>query len=301
MRRIRNLTREIFGFVLGISGIAWALRSIFCRNKATILVYHRPDPRTFKAHLEYLSKRYRFISMDTFLRAIENGKPSDIPPKALVVTLDDGCKSNYDLLAIIKEFKIRPTLFICSHIITTNRHFWWSGMPNSSARSIKKLPTEHALEKLRREAGYEITREYEDRQALCESEILEMEPHVDFGSHSQFHTVLTQCKDEECMDEIRNSKRTLDAHLSKPVEDFAYPNGDYGEREVEYLRACGYRSARTLDVGWNGVDADPYRLKAIGIEDDASINILCGQLTGIFAYLKYLWHGSFSGMRPPFL
>ena len=299
MKRIRTLIREVIGLVSRISGIAWIIRSMFCRNKATILVYHKPSVETFKAHMEYLSKRYRFISMGTLLRAIENGKSSDIPSKAVIVNLDDGHKSNYELLPIIKELNIRPVVHLCSDIVGTNRHFWWSDMPNSIARNIKKLPIEHALEKLRRETGYETTREYEKRQALCESEILEMEPHVDFGSHSQFHTVLTQCGDGECMDEIRNSKRTLDAHLSKPVVHFAYPNGDYGEREIEYLRACGYKSARTLDVGWNGVDADPYKLKAIGIEDDASINVLCGQLTGLFAYFKYLCHGSFRGMRPP--
>ncbi len=295
---VRSVVREIFGFVLRFSGIAWAIISVFCKNKVAILVYHRPNPRTFRAHMEYLSKRHEIIPLDTLLRAIEGGRPSDIPPGALVVTVDDGHKSNYELLATIREFNIRPTVYVCSDIVRTNRHFWWFHISDSSARSIKKLPADHALDTLWQESRYGRTTEYLDRQALSETELTEMEPHIDFGSHTRFHLILPRCTDKECMEEIRDSKGTLDACVSRPVEHFAYPNGDYGQREIEYLRTCGYRSGRTLDVGWNSVKTDPYRLKAVGIEDDASINVLCGQLTGIFPYLKYLWHGSFRGIRP---
>ncbi|MHC4564500.1 MAG: polysaccharide deacetylase family protein [Planctomycetota bacterium] len=301
MRKLRTLIRETAGFLLRLSGIAWAIRSVFSRNKVAILVYHRPAAETFKAHLRYLGKRYKLIPLDRLVDAIQNGDSSNIPPKALVVTLDDGHKRNHELLPIIKEFDIRPTLYVCSDSIGTNRHFWWSEVSYLAARSIKRIPTNCALEKLRCEAGYETTKEYPKRQALTESEILDMEPHVDLGSHTRFHPILPQCENGKCMDEIQNSKMALETYLSSPVKHFAYPNGDYGEREVEYVRACGYRSARTLDVGWNDANSDPFRLKAIGIEDDASINILCGQLTGMFPYLKYLWHGSFGGKRPRFL
>lgn len=299
MSRIRIFIREIAGFVLRFSGMAWIIRNTVCRNKVAILVYHRPSVGTFKAHMKYLKKRYQLISLNTLLDAIENGTNSDIPPKALVVTLDDGHKSNHDLLPIIKEFNIRPTIYICSHIIGTNRHFWWLEVPDGVARKIKRLPVNRAIEKLRREFGYENEKEYDDRQALNESEMAEMEPYVDIGTHSKFHTILSLFKDRECINELQDSKTRLEALLGEPVGHFAYPNGDHSEREVKYLRACGYRSARTLDVGWNTKSSDPYRLKGIGVEDNASINVLCGQLTGLFAYFKYLCHGSFRGKRPP--
>lgn len=301
MKILRILLRETTGFVLRFSGIAWAVRSVFSRHKVTILVYHRPAPQSFKAHIEYLKKRYRLIPLDVLLDAIENGDTSDVPPKALVVTIDDGHKSNYKLLPIIKEFGVRPTFYVCSHIVGTNRHFWWLEAPNGSARKIKKLPVDNALEKLRKEAGYDTKKEYRRRQALSESEINEMEPYADFGTHSKYHTILPSSDDRECMDEIRDSKARLETLLGKPVMNFAYPNGDLSEREIEYLRASGYRSARTLDVGWNTVDSDPFRLKAIAVDDNASINVLCGQLSGVFAYFKYLCHGSFNGKRPPLL
>ena len=45
-------------------------------------------------------------------------------------------------------------------------------------------------------------------------------------------------------------------------EHFAYPNGDYGSREIATLEAAGYKTARTCDIGWNDHKTDPYRLKA---------------------------------------
>jgi hypothetical protein len=61
---------------------------------------------------------------------------------------------------------------------------------------------------------------------------------------------------------------------------------------------AGYVSARTVDIGWNGPDSDPYRLKVVGITDDASINYLVCQLSGIPAYVQYLLRGSLSGKSP---
>ena len=80
--------------------------------------------------------------------------------------------------------------------------------------------------------------------------------------------------------------------------DFSYPIGDYGEREVALARRAGYRSARTIDLGWNTKGTDPFRLKVLGTEDDASISRLASDLTGITGYLARLRLGSLTG-RPP--
>ena len=75
--------------------------------------------------------------------------------------------------------------------------------------------------------------------------------------------------------------------MNKPIEHFAYPNGDYGEREIEYVKKCGYKSARTIDCGWNSINTDPFKLKVTGVQDDASINKLCAQISGFFPILRY--------------
>ena len=49
------------------------------------------------------------------------------------------------------------------------------------------------------------------------------------------------------------------------------------------------------------MNSDPYKLKAMGVEDDACINILCGQIIGLFGYMRYFRYGCFKGMHPLFL
>lgn len=273
------------------TGIPCIAREVFLRKKATIVVYHSPEIELFKKHIEYLYKRYNFISLNTLINAINSKGWSSIPAKSLVVTIDDGNKDNYKLLEILKEYKIVPTIYLCSHIVNTNRHFWWK-TGHLRLQELKGLPHDQMLTSLQDQVGYEPEKEYQNRQALNYVEILEMSPYVEFGSHTKFHPVLTTCSDEKSRDEIVNSKKYLEQLLGKPFEDFCFPNGGYTYREIEYVKESGYRSARTLDVGWNNITSDPYKLKVIEIQDNASLNVLCAQIIGLFPFIRELLHKS---------
>ena len=133
------------------------------------------------------------------------------------------------------------------------------------------------------------------------SEIKEMMPYVNFQSHTKFHPILIRCTDIECKDEIESSKKFLTNLLNTEVEHFSYPNGDYSLREIGFVRKSGYISARSVDVGWNTIKSDPFKLKAMYVDDDASITTLDAQILGILGYLRYLRHGSFNGKHPSFI
>lgn len=103
------------------------------------------------------------------------------------------------------------------------------------------------------------------------------------------------------MEDIKGSKEALAKLLNKKIGHFAYPNGDYSRSEIEFLRKCGYKSVRTIDLGWNDINSNPFKLKAMCIEGDGSINILCGQIIGLFGYINYFYTRSFERMHPRFL
>jgi len=300
MIKVRKSIKEIIGFIIRFSGIWFLIREVFFRNKVTIILYHNPSPEIFKSHIDYLSKHYNFISLDRLVNAIYNKDSSDIPPKSLVITIDDGFKENYNLLEIFKTYNFYPTIYLCSHIVNTNRNFWFETGSNN-VQKLKRYDNNKRLKVLKDKMGYEPQKEYSSRQALNLEELWEMLPYLDFQSHSKFHPILTTCEDKECLEEIKESKEVLEKLLNKKIEHFAHPNGDYGYREIEFLKKCGYKSARSLDIGFSDTNSDPYKLKAIGIEDDACINILCGQICGLFGYLRFLRHGSFRGRHPQFL
>jgi len=297
---LTTIIKETISLIFRFLGVPKLIRELICRNKVTIIYYHNPKPNIFKKHIEYLSRNFVFISLNRLINAIRNKDWSKIPPKSLIITFDDGYKENYNLIEIFKKYNIYPTIYLCSHIINTNRSFWWkTGFPNS--QKLKYYDNNRRLKALTYVTGYEPKLDGSKRQALNLKELSSMLRYVDFQSHSRFHPILTTCDDKECKKEIEKSKDYLGKLLNKKIEHFSYPNGDYNAREIEYLKNSGYISARTIDVGWNDVNSDPYRLKAMGIEDNASINMLSVQVCGIFRYFGYFRHKSFSGMHPPFI
>lgn len=289
--------REAVAAVIRWIGIPTLTRRTICRRRATIVVYHDPPPQVLDKHLGYLSKRYSLISLSQLTDALRENKWHTIPTRSLVVTIDDGHKNNAQLLSVCREHGLSPTIFACSHLIDTHRHFWWTGA-ESIAQEVKRLPHRDALTLLERKTGYLPRKDYPSRDALTAAELHTLNQSAEIGSHTCFHPILSNCDFADCQQEILTSKSTLEELLGRRVLHFSYPNGDYGSREESLVADAGYLSARTLDTGWVGADSDPFRLKAMCIQDDASINLLSAQVTGVFQYVRYLRKGSWNGRRP---
>lgn len=290
----RAWAREGVSFAIRWSGIAPAVRSTVARRRASILLYHDPTPAVLEAHFRYLADRYNFVSLSDLVDALGNGSWDSLPDRPLVVTFDDGHQGNADLLPLFARYNVVPTVYLCSQIVDTRRRYWF--LEADDPEPLKPLDTAERIAVLAR-TGFEPAKEYPDngRQALSHAELAVMAPQVEFASHTRFHPILTTTSDPECADEILASKSELEALLGQECLHFSYPNGDYSPREIELLRAAGYRSGRTVDLGWNGPRTDVYRLKILGTEDDASVNRLAADLTGIPGYLTRLSRGSFRG------
>jgi hypothetical protein len=166
---------------------------------------------------------------------------------------------------------------------------------------LKTVSQEQRLSILKNEVGYYQKKEYPTRQALSLSELNQMKPHVDFESHSKYHPILTQLNDDECWEEISTSKIHLKKLLCRGINHFKFPNGDYGEREIIYVKKAGYLSSLTNDFGWNEKDVNPYKLKSIVVDDDASVNILSAQIYGLFHFLRYARYRIKKAISSPFL
>ncbi len=297
IRQLRKCVKEAVTFLVRWSGMPFLIREILSRNKATIILYHNPKRKVFARHVEYLSKRYNFISLETLVNAIYNHEWTEIPPKAMVITFDDGYEGNYSLLDVFKEYDVYPTIYLCTSIINTNRKFWFEAGIDDIEK-VKRLPNNERLQLLKCRIAFEPRKEYASKQALNLEEITQMSPYVDFQSHSKFHPVLTTCTNGECREEIEGSKSQMERLLGVGITHFSYPNADYSERESEYVKTAGYKSARTLDHGWCDRNSDPYKLKAMYVDDDASINTLCAKCSGIIGYVKCLFHANLHGYHP---
>ena len=280
---MHNFLKNVIAIFVCLSGMPFLIREWICRHQVAILLYHDPKPTVFAKHIAHLSRYYTLISLGTFVAAIHQKDFSQIPPKSVVITMDDGHAGNIELLPLFKQYHVRPTLYVCTQIIDTHRHFWFKidGQSKAEKERLKRLSNVERLTHLKNMAGFEPEKVYPDRQALNAAEMEDMMESVDFQPHTRFHPILPRCTETECNHEILESKADLEKLLGIECFHFSYPNGDYTEREIEIVKASGFRSARTTDIGWNTLDTPLYRLKAIPITDDAGLTRFRAELTTI--------------------
>ncbi|MCE2415459.1 polysaccharide deacetylase family protein [Candidatus Poribacteria bacterium] len=300
---MRNFLKNVIATFVCLSGMPFLIREWLCRHRVAILLYHDPKSAVFEKHIAYLSRHYTLISLDTLVSALHRKDFSEIPPKSVVITIDDGHAGNIALLPIFKQYSIRPTLYVCTQIIDTHRHFWFKieGHSKAEKERLKRLPNAERLTHLKEIADFEPEKVYPDRQALTIAEMKEMAENVDFQPHTRFHPILPRCAETECRQEVLESKTDLEAFLGITCSHFSYPNGDYTEREVEMVKASGFRSARTTDIGWNSLDTPLYQLKAVPITDDAGLTLFRSELTTIpqrlSRWMNSLLYGSQQSVR----
>jgi poly-beta-1,6-N-acetyl-D-glucosamine N-deacetylase len=286
-------------WIIRYSGAAYLIRRVFARNNITIVMYHNPGEDDFRNHLKYLSGKYQFITLSELIDFFYTDVPVALPEYPFLITIDDGWKENYRLLDIFREFKVRPVIFLSSHLVDTDRNFWFTACSQSEVESLKKKPSDQRLLALKTEFDFYPEKEFPgNRQVLNMDEICKMKEYVDFGSHTCFHTILPKCDLHGKISEINGSVDRLNELLEQPLTSFAFPNGDYEDESIELLKKCNIKIGRTIDAGWNNRKSNPYKLKVTGVSDDASITRLASELTGISMFMQYLLKGSFNGLKP---
>ena len=282
--------------ILRCSGIAWLTREVIQCRKVTFLLFHDMNVEDAERNLTYLKRHYNIIALNDYLKAAKNQQT--LPHKAMVITFDDGHISNYDLLPIIKRLQIPITVFLCSSIVGTQRHFWFRHNQEVKAivESFKRMPNGQRLEELKA-YRFDQQKEYPDTQALQKEHIEEMKPWVDFQSHTCFHPILPQCDDETARKEIADSKHELETTYGLTVNAISYPNGDYSERDIQVAKETGYACGITVDFGYNDLKSDLFRLKRISAGDAKSTTELMVKASGCYALLKNLLHHPSYGFK----
>jgi peptidoglycan/xylan/chitin deacetylase (PgdA/CDA1 family) len=277
-----HIVRAIVFAILRYSGVPFLLREVVHRGKVTIVVYHSPTVERAKEHFRVLGTRYNVIALSDYVRARKENRIGHLPPKSLIITLDDGHRSNFALKSVLEELRLPITIFLCSGIVGTHRHYWWFHTGKASElAACKRTPDAERLAFLF-SRGYQQERDYPDRQALSCSEIDALKPWVDFQAHTITHPILPACSDEKAEQEIRDCKAELERHYGLNIHALAFPNGDYTEREINLARRAGYSCALTLDCGFNNQDTDLFRLRRIPVPDYGSVSELLVKSSGLW-------------------
>lgn len=94
-------------------------------------------PQTLDLHLAELKKQFTLLHLSEWLALREAGKP--LPPKACVITFDDGWSDNAEFaFPILQKHAAPATIFLVSEWIGTANEFW----PERLARLLRHIATQ---------------------------------------------------------------------------------------------------------------------------------------------------------------
>ena len=149
--------------------------------------------------------RYRVIPLDELAAALREGRP--LPRRAVVMTIDDGYRDNYEIaFPVLRRRGFPADVFLVSERLDAGND--WDAEGDVAGR-----PT--------------LTREQVERMR---------EGGVRFGAHTRTHRALTEAAEAELAAQLRGSREDLEATLGESVETLTYPYGLHDDRVVEAAR-----------------------------------------------------------------
>lgn len=223
-------------------------------NPIQILMYHQVgrfpamkahratycDHRRFAAQMAYLGRfGYSVLRMDEALACLRGERPT--PPRAVVLTFDDGYENFYEYAwPVLRRHGFPALVYLISDLI---------GQPARwLAADDLATPPLMSAERIRQLRG----------------------EGVDFGSHAVSHVRLAQIDTTAIRAEVRDSKAALEDVLGEEVRHFCYPFGSHDRRAVDAVAEAGYASATTCVRAPATPADDPLTLprKAISFGDN---------------------------------
>jgi peptidoglycan/xylan/chitin deacetylase (PgdA/CDA1 family) len=221
-----------------------------------------PDARRFDRMLAWIGEQFRVLPP---LAACEQLMASRLPPRAAIITFDDGYRDNHDVaLPILKRHGMQAAFFIATGYLGDGVQFndrltesfrelhtdafdaHWLGLGTLPAGSheakllalervreaIKYLPPEarsKAVERIAEACGAARAGHRRQRIRMTPAEVAARAANgMEIGGHTVTHPILQSVDDETASAEIRSGRDDLASVLGRPPILFAYPNGKAG-------------------------------------------------------------------------
>jgi peptidoglycan/xylan/chitin deacetylase (PgdA/CDA1 family) len=251
--KIRNINAKIISFLFIALGLSGRVKRKALRGDFILSIYfHSPEKALFEFCIKWLKKNdFHFLSEKEIVAIAKNVVP--FPKGGVILTVDDGWLSNEkNVIALAEKNKVPVTIFVATDAIE-NGNYWWPYVAKAhdlkmdfpSIEELKSFPNKER-EKILKKVKAKVTLE---RQALSLKQLKKAanSKYITIGAHTVHHPILTNCEDDEAYLEIKQSKNQIESWLKTKVGSFAYPNGDYTKREIEYLKQLDFFSAYTTE------------------------------------------------------
>ena len=167
-------------------------------------LHFRVTAEKFEAQMKYLSDNgYHPVSLSNYVNSLIN--KTKLPDKAIVLSFDDGWKTQYTYaVPILEKYNFPATFFIITNYPDKNypAYMTWSNLKDLVAHNF------------------------------------------DIESHTKTHAMLTKASPQKLADELSGSKKTLENKLGIKVTVLAYPSYMQNEIVRKATASAGYLGAR---------------------------------------------------------
>ena len=213
-----------------------------------ILCYHRVGPQTnlmimpretFAAQMEYLARNhYNVIRLADLTDFLSGKRP--LPPRAVVITFDDGHVSTYQhAYPILRKYGFPATFFLYTDFLGGGEGLTWTQINEMSKSGL-----------------------------------------IDMQSHSKSHANLIvrqpgesdQRYGERIHTELRIPREVIERNVAGKVTHHAFPFGDANQVVLERLVQTGHQLGLTVNPGGNAFFAYPLMLRRTMIFGGASMD-----------------------------
>jgi len=202
-----------------------------------VLVYHQIAEKStnkmtvsresFEAQMSLLKEKgYRVVTLDQLFEFVEFR--GQLPEKSLVITIDDGWRSVYDIaFPILKKYGYPATLFVYTQLINGGtKTLSWDQLREMTAQGLDVQCHTLTHRNLALPQGRETAEEY-------------------------FEAIRR---------EIDDAARLIEQNLGRRPKYLAYPYGDTNGLAISLLRKHGYQAAFTVVREPNPFFTPPFRL-----------------------------------------
>lgn len=287
----RNILAFFVAGILIVTGSVRRARKRALQGSCILSIYfHDPEKDLFESCVKWLQKQgFSFISTNE-LTAIARGEQK-FPHGSVILTVDDGWKNNREnIVAVAERLQVPVTIFVSTDPVEKGGAYWWSYIKKANKAGLFQQSVE-SLKKLDNTERTRIVQEVKaklplEREALTIEEVQTISNggYVSIGSHTVTHPILPRCSDDTAFFELATSKTTLESWLDKKVDGFAYPNGDYTEREINILKEMGYQVAFSTQTTYLTKEniSDIYTIPRFEVFEQASFTENICRMTGVW-------------------
>jgi peptidoglycan/xylan/chitin deacetylase (PgdA/CDA1 family) len=258
----------------GISNVLLRAQSLVHRRGHVRVVNYHSTPlehaESLEEHLRFYAEHFCPVNLSDLDQFFQRGEWSASKP-GLVISFDDGLRSNYDVAA--------PSLDRYGFV-------GWFFVPVGFVDS----PVESQADFARAHRIFGSDRSPLDgRIAMSWDEVRTLATRHVVGCHTRSHLRMGRSVPPPVIqDEIVAARADLEAHLGRPVETFCWVGGEenaYSTEAAHIVRDAGYRYAFMNDSAPVVPETDPHQIQRTNIEASWSLDVVRFQLSGVMDIL----------------